>query len=229
MTIVRIDHRFRGPPDSGNGGYFAGLLASAMGGSNVVVELKRPAPLDRDLIIERSGNGAALYDDDQLLAIAEPSAVEIAAPSPPSLDEAIAAQSRFDRDAHIYPGCFVCGPDRAAGDGWRIFPGDIGEGRVAASWTPPADIISHSGHVLPEFVWAALDCPGYFAVQDRAALALLGRIAVSIRAPVPSGATLIVQGWGLGSDGRKHRAGTALHTSDGRLLAIAEQLWITLR
>ena len=229
MTIVRIDKRYCGPPDSGNGGYFAGLLAAALGGSDVQVTLKRPAPLDRDLTVNRSGDGAALYDGDELLALAEPAAVELDVPSAPGMGDAVAAETRFDKQGHIYPGCFVCGPDRADGDGWRIFPGSIADGRVAATWSPPSDICSQSGHVLPEFIWAALDCPGYFAAQQAAGLALLGRIAVSIRAPVRCGDTLIVQGWAVGSEGRKHRAGTALHTADGRLLAFADQLWISLR
>ncbi len=229
MTSVRINRRYRGPPDSGNGGYFAGLLARSIGGSDAVVTLKRPAPLDRDLTIERSGAGAALYDGDALLALAEAGSIDVAVPQPPSLEEARDAQPRFDRQAHIYPGCFVCGPNRAEGDGWRIFPGSIGLGRVAATWTPPGDVGSQSGHVLPEFIWAALDCPGYFAVQEPAGQALLGRIAVSIRAPVRCGEHIIVQGWAIGSEGRKHRAGTALHAEDGRLLALADQLWISLR
>ncbi len=229
MTVVRIDRRYCGPPDSGNGGYFAGVLAAALGGSDVQVTLKRPAPLDRDLAIERSGEGAALFDKEELLALAEAGSVDLDVPAAPAFDEAAAAEHRFDKQAHIYPGCFVCGPDRDEGDGWRIFPGSIGPGRVAATWTPPGDIGSQSGHVLPEFIWAALDCPGYFAVQVAAGLALLGRIAVSIRSPVRCGESLIVQGWAIGSEGRKHRAGTALHSSNGRLLAVADQLWISLR
>ena len=63
MTLIRIDRRFRGPPDSGNGGYFAGLVAKELGGSDVVVTLRRPAPLDADLRLERSGDEALLYAD----------------------------------------------------------------------------------------------------------------------------------------------------------------------
>ena len=229
MSTTRIDRRFRGPPDSGNGGYFAGLLARELGGSNVVVTLKRPAPLDVDLSIEAEGNKAVLLAGDDELAMAERAELDIAVPKPPSLTEAEAAEHRFDRAAHIYPGCFVCGPAREAGDGWRIFPGPIGRGRVAASWIPATEFADNAGNLRPEFVWAALDCPGYFAVQEAAGLALLGRMAVVIRRPVPCGAPLIVQGWEIGSEGRKHRAGTALHDARGQPLAVAEQTWITLR
>ena len=229
MSTTRIDRRFRGPPDSGNGGYFAGLLARELGGSKVVVTLRRPAPLDVELSIDTDGGMTVLRNGEDVLASAERAELDIAVPEPPSLTEAEAAEHRFDKAAHIYPGCFVCGPAREAGDGWRIFPGPIGRGRVAASWIPATEFADNAGNLRPEFVWAALDCPGYFAVQEAAGLALLGRMAVVIRRPVPCGAPLIVQGWEIGSEGRKHRAGTALHDARGQPLAVAEQTWITLR
>ena len=185
----------------------------------MVVTLKKPAPLGVDLRAEAANGNAALMDGEEVLALAESAEIAIDVPPPPSLDEASLAEIRFDQAAHIYPGCFVCGPAREPGDGWRIFPGPCAAGRVAASWAPAAEFGDGLGEVKSEFVWAALDCPGYFAVQDAAGLALLGRM----------GEPLIVQAWALGSDGRKHRAGTAIHAADGRLLAAAGQTWITLR
>jgi hypothetical protein len=229
MTNARIERRFRGPPDSGNGGYFAGLLAKALGGSDIAVTLKRPAPLDEDLNLDVEGQGATLSHSGQLLATAEPFRVDLDVPVPPSPDEAKAAVHGFDATVHIYPGCFVCGPERQKGDGWRIFPGPIGAGRVAAAWTPPAEFADDQGFIKPEFVWAALDCPGYFAVREEAGLALLGRMAVAIQRPVPAEKPLVIQAWSRGSEGRKHRAGTALHMADGTLLAAAEQVWVSLK
>ena len=204
-------------------------MARELGGSDVAVTLKRPAPLDTDLRIDKAGDEAALYHGDELLAVAERQPIDIQVEAPPALDAAREAEHRFQADRHLYPGCFVCGPDRAAGDGWRIFPGRTGEGRVAATWTPAAEFAGADGNVRPEFVWAALDCPGYFAVEEQAGLALLGRIAVHLHEPVPAGQPLIVTGWGLGSDGRKHRAGTAIHDARGELLAAARQVWVSLR
>jgi hypothetical protein len=229
MTIVRIDRRFCGPPDSGNGGYFAGLLARELGGSGVVVTLKRPAPLGVELRAESEDGKATLRSSEDVLALAELGEVAIDVPSPPGLNEARRAEAGFDQAGHIYPGCFVCGPAREPGDGWRIFPGRFADGRVAAAWKADGEFADAAGHVQPQFVWAALDCPGYFAVQEAAGLALLGRMAVVIHAPVPAEEPLIVQAWAMGSDGRKHRAGTAVHAADGRLLAAADQTWITLR
>lgn len=229
MIALCIDRRFRGPPDSGNGGYFAGLLARELGGSDVAVTLRRPAPLGVALRAEAENGRARLLHGEVVLAEAERAALDIIVPPSPSLAEARAAEGRFDASRHIYPGCFVCGPERAPGDGLCIFPGVLGDGRVAASWTPEAELAGADGLVRTEFVWAALDCPGYFAVQDQAGLALLGRIGVLRHAPVPAGGPLVVQAWSLGSDGRKHRAGTALHGADGRLLAAAEQIWVSLK
>lgn len=229
MKTVRIDCRFRGPPHSGNGGYFAGLLARQLGGSDVTVTLHKPAPLDTELRVECEVDRATMYDGETVLAVAERSPVVIEVPRPPSLEEAADAERRFRADRHLYPGCFVCGPERSKDDGWRIFPGVSGTGRVAAQWTPSPEFADEAGKLLPEFVWAALDCPGYFAVEEAAGLALLGRIEVHLHGPVPTGEAVIVSGWAIGSDGRKHRAGTALHDASGRLLAAASQIWISLR
>lgn len=205
------------------------MLARELGGSDVVVTLKRPAPLDVDLRVQAKGGKAVLFAGDDELAVAERAELSIAVPEPPALAEAEAAEDRFDKAAHIYPGCFVCGPGREPGDGWRIFPGPIGEGRVAASWSPAVEFAGQDGTIKPEFVWAALDCPGYFAVQQPAGLALLGRMGVVIHRRVPPGSPLVVQGWAMASEGRKHHAGTAIHAADGQLLAAASQTWVTLR
>lgn len=192
--------------------------------------LKRPAPLDVDLKVEQAGDEWALTSGGEQLAVAREGPVAIDAPEPPSLEAARTAETRYSGlQHHIYPGCFVCGPGREPGDGWRIFPGEIGEGRVAATWTPNPEFATADGTLKPEFVWAALDCPGYFAVEKAAGLALLGRMAVVIHEPVPTGQPLVVQAWAQGSYGRKHQAGTALHAADGTLLAAAAQTWVTLR
>jgi hypothetical protein len=193
------------------------------------VTLMKPAPLDADLDIRVSGEEAALYHGGELLASAQRSKVQIDVPSPPSLDTARDAESRFaGLEHHLYPGCFVCGPERQSPDGWRIFPGEVAPGHVAATWTATKEF-AEGGAVKPEFVWAALDCPGYFAVREPAGLALLGRMAVVIHEPLPMDEPLVVQGWAMGSDGRKHRAGTAIHGAEGGLLAAAAQTWVTLR
>ncbi len=229
---MRIDRRFCGPPDSGNGGYVCGLLAQALGGSNVSVELRVPPPLDRDLELGGDGSTAWLKDGDVLIGTAEPQCVSIQVPEPPTLAAARQAETRYaGLRHHHFPGCFVCGPQRTPGDGLRLFTGALrdGEGQVASSWTPDDSLLDTDGFVRTEFVWAALDCPGYWAVAPTAGIAVLGRFAVALHAERVSADGLIVTGWPVASEGRKHRVGTALHDSHGRLLAAGEATWITLR
>lgn len=226
MTIVRIGRRFCGPPDSGNGGYVAGLVAQELGGSNVTVTLRLPPPLDRDLELGSDGDTAWLKDGDALIASAERQVLDIDVPAAPTLAEAHGAEGRYAGfRTHAFPGCFVCGPDRAAADGLRIFPGSVprANGLVAACWA------AEQAEPGTPFIWAALDCPGFWAVAGAAGTAVLGRFTAAIHAdPFPQG-PLIVTGWPIASEGRKHEAGTAIHDSDGRLLAAARATWITLR
>jgi hypothetical protein len=225
---LRIDHRFHGPPDSGNGGYAAGLVATALGGSECVVTLHRPPPLDRLLDLRATPEDAELLDGEVRIASAVRERLDHDVPAPPAFAEAVQAQDRFTGlRHHRFPSCFVCGPDRKPGDGLAIYPGDIG-GRVAGTWTPGADLASAAGIVGAEFIWAALDCPGYFAVEERAGFALLGRIAAKLERAVRAGEPLIVTGWGIESVGRKHTVGTALHDSGGSLVASARATWITI-
>lgn len=231
-STLRVGSRFHGPPGSGNGGYVAGMLAREMGSFGCAVSLKAPPPLDQDMRIERDEAGPSLWAADRLIAQATHAKIDIAVPAPPDLATARAAEARFTgfRD-HLFPSCFVCGPERKAGDGLRIFPGQVdgsGGRLVAASWSPAAGLGDEQGEVLPEFIWAALDCPGYFAVQAVAGPAVLGRLAAALHRPPVVDQPLVVTGWGIESAGRKHRVGTAMHDGRGRLMAVAEGMWISI-
>ena len=231
MSTVRIERRFRGPPESGNGGYVAGLVAAALGGSECTVTLRAPPPLDSDLMLETDGAAATLFQGDSVVVTASKAPLEIDVPPPPTLAEAQDAEPRFaGHSDHIFPGCFVCGPERGAGDGMRIFPGELHDRnrRVAATWTPDETVTDEKGFVRPEFLWAALDCPGYFAAGADAGMALLGRMSAVIHRPTRAGDPLIVTGWPIDSEGRKHRVGCALHDANGELVAAATATWITL-
>jgi acyl-coenzyme A thioesterase PaaI-like protein len=232
MGTVRIERRFRGPPLSGNGGYVAGLVAAALGGSSCTVTLREPPPLDRDMTLATDDAVATLSADDSVIVTAAREPVEVEVPPPPSLETAQDAEPRFTGlSHHVFPGCFVCGPDRDAGDGMRIFPGALRDSaqQVAAVWEPDESLAGDDGLVRPEFLWAALDCPGYFAAEEQAGLALLGRMSATIHRPVRAGERLVVTGWPIASEGRKHRVGSALHDSDGRLVAAAKATWLTVK
>jgi hypothetical protein len=161
-TEVVIDRRFRGPPASANGGYTCGVVAAALETRTAEVNLRAPPPLERPLKLERDGASAQLVDGDQLVAdgVAIDS-VEIDPPEPPSLHQARDADARYPYyDAHAFPACFVCGPDRDHGDGLCIYPGPI-EGRklLTCLWMPYEEFAGTEGETRDEIVWAALDCP----------------------------------------------------------------------
>lgn len=231
MSTVHIERRFRGPPESANGGYVAGLVAAALGGTDCTVTLKLPPPIGRDLTLATDDANATLFDDEEVVVTASREPLKMDVPPPPTLAEAQDAEPRFTgHSQHIFPGCFVCGPDREQGDGMRIFPGSLHDSanRVAATWTPDESVGDGNGLVRPEFLWAALDCPGYFAVESAAGLALLGRMSAVLKQQARIGEPLIVTGWPISTQGRKHIVGSALHDADGNLVAAAMATWITL-
>lgn len=226
-----IDPRFNGPPGTGNGGYVAGALAAQLpAGTPVTVRLSAPAPLGRELEVV-AGTPAAgprtatLRDGDQVIATAmtgasaDLDALEV--PAAVDLAAARAAAESFDLSTHPFPRCFVCGPQHP--EGLHLYP-------VAPAGR--RDVVA--GPVtLPEttapFVWAALDCPGAFAVgMAEGETLLLGTISASLDAPVPAGTELVSIGWSTGASGRKRTCGTALLDAEGTVLARAASTWISL-
>jgi hypothetical protein len=132
---------------------------------------------------------------------------------------------------HPFPGCFVCGVDRPAGDGLAIFAGPIDDDLsiVAAPWTPTSDLAA-DGVVLAPFVWAALDCPSGFAImRPGGPPCVLGRYAVELIAPVRAGEPHVVVGWATGVDGRRRFSASALLDAEGKLCAASAGTWIELR
>ena len=219
--------RYRGPQHSGNGGYTCGRLAVSLEGA-VEVTLRKPPPLDRPLEVRPTEDGVEMTDGQTVIARARTTELDLAVPECPSMAEAEAGMQRYHGFAHhAFPGCFVCGTGREPGDGLRIFAGPVSSGpMVAAPWTPGARLADAEGRVRDEFVWAALDCPGAWAwLGELDNPLVLGRLTVSVEAPVAAGEPHVVAGWQLGRDGRKHGSGTALWTADGRLCARAKATW----
>lgn len=213
------------------------MLATTLSVATVEVKLLRPPPLEVPLLVgastEPSNPCIDLTDSaGALIATArEVPALVAPLPTPPSLAEAVRAADRYlTGSKRAYSGCFVCGPDLPNNESMQIFAGarsaDPAEfAGVATPWTPQ-EWCATEGIVAPEFVWAALDCPGYFAIRRDGAQMLLATLTVNILRRPQVGVTCIVSGWHLSSKGRKHEAGTALHAIDGGLLARAQALWI---
>jgi PAS domain-containing protein len=78
MPSITIGKRFRGPPNSGNGGYVCGLLAGHIDGRSAEITLRAPPPLARPLNIVPGAHGAMdLRDGDRILATGRSAQIEV--------------------------------------------------------------------------------------------------------------------------------------------------------
>lgn len=230
-AAVVIPRRFRGPPESANGGYTCGLVASRLEGS-ARVRLHSPPPLETPLSMRAAdAAGVALMDAERVIAEGVVDQPHGEAPEPVGFDAAVHASRQYRWfTGHPFPGCFVCGPDRRAGDGLCIFPGPV-EGRsiVAAPWVPDDSVCDATGTVQLEVVWAVLDCPSWFGVMEfesGTTTGLLGQLSAHVLRHPRAHEPCVVIGWSRGREGRKLRAGAALYTSAGVLLGSSEAIWI---
>lgn len=230
--LVTIARRFRGPPGSGNGGYVAGLLAEWIDGP-AEISLLAPIPLDVPLHRRREGSEVSLCDAQRVYVTGRPLAapLELVVPPPPSEAEIEAAAADFPGPGeHPVPGCFVCGSGRAPGDGLCLSAGESpARDTAVAEWVPAEEFAEEHGHIAERFLWAALDCPSYFALGRPYPLALLARMAARIERPVLPGEKLRVTGWEIGREGRKFSCASAIHDEAGDLVALARALWVEVK
>jgi len=257
---LTVPRRFCGPAGSGNGGYTAGTLAeriegAAAGSSTVEVTLRQPPPLDvamkvRRVVADRAddttGPAQVLTMGGAKIAEARGVDTELDPVDPVGQSRAEAAQRDFAGfREHPFPTCFACGPERAVGDGLRIFPGRVDDDRVAAVWTPDAglaevsDVVDESHRVGLGTTWAALDCIGGWAGDGGPTGGLtggltggrrmvLGRMTARVdELPVVSEPHVVMGMW-LGSEGRKTFTASTLYDSDGRIVARARHVWIAV-
>jgi hypothetical protein len=231
MKTITIAARFCGPPGSANGGYFAGRVA-ALANRTVTVRLLKPPPLDTELSVEELEGGALrVLAGVEPVGEAQPAVLTLDLKPVPDYLEAVEASRHYAGFRyHRFPTCFVCGTQRVRGDGMRIFAGPIADrGIVAAPWVPDASLDAGDGKVHAEFMSAALDCPGYYAVAPDDRMMLLASFTAHADRRVYVGEPCTVVGWAIGSSGRKHEAGTALFDGKGELCARARALWIEPR
>jgi hypothetical protein len=237
LAKIVIAQQFCGPPNSGNGGYVCGVLAKAIEGPATSV-LRARVPLDVELEMTAAGHGAVTMTDADGALVGRGEAAEASLlptpPAPPSLEEARAAGARnLGLSQRIHPICFTCGPEREEGDGLRVFAGQVegaAAGHVACVWTPDAAFADAQGEIPTEVIWAALDCPGFFAwvVKEGRHGALLATMTGEVLRRPKAGEPTIVTAWPLAREGRKETAGVALFSADGELMARAHQVWITM-
>ncbi len=216
-----IDGRFNGPPGSGNGGYAAGVFANgfttALGNGPVEVTLRLPPPLGVPLTVV---DGAVRTSDGSV--VAEGRAVDDFDATVPGVSWPTAVAAAADYPGfteHPFPTCYVCGPERA--DGLRIFPGRLPDGRTAAPFVAPT-------RVGPELVWAALDCPGGWAVIAPGRPFVLGRMTTVVAMLPAAGDECVITGMLVEQAGRKAQVHSTLRGPDGTVLAYARATWIAI-
>jgi len=231
MKTLTIARRFCGPAASANGGYFAGLVAT-LAARTLSVRLRVPPPLDTEFSVRELPDGALqVCRGEEIIGEAGPATLALDERAAPDYLEAVEASRRYAGFRyHRFPSCFVCGTQRVRGDGLRIFAGPIPErGVVAAPWVPDTGLDAGDGKVRPEFMSAALDCPGYYAVAPDDRMLLLAEFTAHVDRRVHIGESCTVVGWQIGVSGRKHAAGTALFDEKGEVCGRARALWIEPR
>ena len=236
MVKLLIGRQFSGPPDSGNGGYVCGVIAKDFPGPATAI-LGARVPLEQRLDILLEDNVMRLTDGEGGL-IGRGEAADLSVlPTPPEAPSMRAARAAGERyiglSQRVHPTCLTCGPERRPGDGLRVFVGPIEgapAGHVAGIWTPHADFADPQGLVPFELIWAALDCPGFFAwvAKEGRHGALLGTMTCEILRRPRCAEESIVMAWPLERSGRKETAGVALFAMNGELMARAHQVWITM-
>lgn len=238
-TIV-IPAKFRGPPNSGNGGYVGGAFAQLLGlpaDQAVEVTLRAPVPLDVPLQVDQSGLDQLTIRRDETL-IAEVSVADFALniPAPPSFDTALSlrdsALSLMVREGGsargMHPICFCCGADHE--QGLHVFAARLDESQVVAAWETQPTWQDENGVIPVPYLWTALDCPGQIAYAvEGIRTGLLGRITARVTKPAIPGAGHVVTAWRERIEGKKHFAGSAIFDQQGELVASALAVWIGRR
>lgn len=231
---ISIPSGCNGPANSANGGYVSGLLGTRIDGATEVV-LHAPPPLETSLKVTQTNNGLQLYSQGILLAEATSHDFDLTVPTAPTLAAAQAARIDYiGHRYHDYPTCFVCGTDRHQGDGLCLYCGPVKDHPqqiVACDWIPGARLADSDGRLDEKYIWCALDCPGAQAKQTFTGkpYGYVVRLAVQVFERPVIDVPLIVTGWLIDSDQRKHTCGTALFSEEGKLLAQGKALWIDLK
>jgi hypothetical protein len=225
-----VPARFCGPPVSGNGGWTSGHLAQLVDGvwdgGAATVRLRTPPPLDTEMAVSRGDDDTVeLWDGQTLVAQAFPAEpLDVTGlPAPVSFSQAVEAGPSYEGlVSHPFPTCFACGTERDPSEALCLHTGLLaGQSTLrAAAWTPRDS--------APELVWAALDCPGAWACDLAGRQLVVGTMTASVRDLPAVGEPHVVMAWPRGQDGRKFYSGTCLYAADGRLLAQAEAVWISV-
>jgi hypothetical protein len=182
-----------------------------------------------------AGDGVELRDGESVVATAAPGELDVGEAPVVGLDQAreAAVRTRMNAEEHPFPTCFGCGPLREPGDALRHMCGPVADGVVASpATTDPRLPHDEDGALLPEIVWAALDCPSATPVIPWGQITgphVLGTFTARLDRPVIAGEPYVCVAWPLEIDGRKKHSASAILDAEGRTCAVARALWIELR
>ena len=245
MTELIVPRRFCGPPSSGNGGWTAGALAGLVGRDSVragvegwpaiEVSLRLPPPLDTAMAVTTTDGVTVAASGGATVADARAVETTLHTVDPVDAETARAAEASYPGLGFSpFPTCFVCGTERADGDGLRIFPGPVapaadGATRVAATWTPHESVAEEDRRRTSLAVaWAALDCVSAWSADFEERPMVLGRMTAQVDTLPVVGEQHVVVGQVLGVAGRKTSTAATLYDPEGRVVARAEHLWIAI-
>jgi hypothetical protein len=238
---IIIAKRFRGPPQSGNGGLVSGVFANLINpehNAGVEVTLRSPTPLGQPMRANVNPPGSAVvYQDSTVIAAIKPAHLALSIMKPPSRSVIKRAaptsysllknlNPRFPSGTGFHPGCFCCGADRTTGLG--VFAAPVDD-QVAALWPTKSAWADNGGFLPREFLWTAMDCPGQFAfLATGIKTGMLGRMTAQLYTLPKAGDELIITAWPIKIEGKKHFAGSAIFSSNQELIARAITVWVGL-
>ena len=251
LADLIVPTRFRGPATSGNGGWTAGALAGLVSRDDcpdnradawptIRVALRQPPPLDTAMTVDLEDGVTVASYAGAPVARAEVVDTALTAVEGVRVEEARAAEAAYPGlTTHPFPTCFACGTGREEGDALRIFPGPVGDldgsTRIAATWTPHPSVaedwhtyVDDVRHASLAVTWAALDCVGGWAGDLTERLMVLAGMTARVDALPVVGEEHVVVGHDRGHDGRKTFTASTLYDADGRVVAVAEHVWVAV-
>jgi len=230
---ITIDPAYHGFEGAGHGGYTSGMAAKIAGGP-VEVTIRRRIPVGEPMEVRRlEGGRIELRGAEGPILQAAPGEPRVELPTPVGPAEAEDAARRFLGYTWTPSStCLTCGTHRDEGEGLRVFPGPVAgrPGLVAAPWVPHPNFAGQDGLLPEEFVWAALDCPGAWALRGDPSEPYRRTVTVQMTArvdrPVRAGEPHVVMAWPVPGRRRLLDAACAVIGPDGRVAAVATTVWL---
>jgi uncharacterized protein (TIGR00369 family) len=131
----------------------------------------------------------------------------------------------FSHSAHNH--CFGCGPANANGLQLKFFLAP--DGSVLCPATVSNGFEGHPGYLHGGVIATLLDESMSKAVRSKGLHAMTRHLEIDYRRPVPSGASLRLEGKVVRSDGRKHWAEAQIVSTDGTALAQGKGLFVEVK